>query len=110
MSAARQSAPTDKLLNPPHCGGRLHEKSGFRSAERCLRSLSRQVPAIQMKFPEVDMVFIGKSDRLLGLEDVDGLVGKPEEEGAGGEIAVVASAVDIFQLKAVGGYFGAALR
>jgi hypothetical protein len=41
-----QSAPTDKLLNPPQGGGKSKEKSGFRSAERCLRSLSRQIPAI----------------------------------------------------------------
>jgi hypothetical protein len=41
------------------------EKFGFRSAERCLRSLSRQTPIIQMKFPEEDMVFISKPDRLL---------------------------------------------
>jgi hypothetical protein len=40
------------------CGGKSKEKSGFRSAERCLRSLSRRIPAIQMKFPEEDMVFI----------------------------------------------------
>ena len=60
-----QSATTDKLLKPPRGGGKSKEKSGFRSAERCLRSLSRQIPAIQMKFPEEVMVFIGKSDRLL---------------------------------------------
>jgi hypothetical protein len=41
------------------------EKSGFRSAKRCLRSRSRKIPAIQMKFPEEEMVFIGKSARLL---------------------------------------------
>jgi hypothetical protein len=64
-TVARQPAPTDKLLNPPRCGGKSKEKSGFRSAERCLRSLSRRIPAIPMKFPEEDMVFISKSDRLL---------------------------------------------
>jgi hypothetical protein len=63
-----QSAPTDKLLKPPRGGGESKEKSGFRSAKRCLRSLSRQIPAIQMKFPEEDMVFISKSDRLLDAE------------------------------------------
>jgi hypothetical protein len=61
-----QSAATDKLLKPPQGGGKSKEKSGFRSAQRCLRSLSRQIPALPMKFPEEDMVFIGKSDRLLG--------------------------------------------
>ena len=65
-----QTAPPDKLLKPPRCGGKSKEKSGFRSAERCLRSLSRQIPAIQMKFPEEDMVFISKSDRLLGVARV----------------------------------------
>jgi len=60
-----QTAPPDKLLNPPRCGGKSKEKSGFRSAERCLRSLSRQIPAIPMRSPEEDMVFIGKPDRLL---------------------------------------------
>ena len=60
-----QTAPPDKLLNPPRCGGKSKEKSGFRSAERCLRSLSRQTPAIPMKFSEEDMVFISKPDRLL---------------------------------------------
>jgi len=62
-----QSAPTDKLLKPPRGGGKSEERSGFRSAERCLRSLSRQIPAIPMKFPEEDMIFISKSDRLLGV-------------------------------------------
>jgi hypothetical protein len=57
--------PDDKLLNPPRCGGKSKEKSGFHSAERCLRSLSRQIPAIPMNSPEEDMVFIGKFDRLL---------------------------------------------
>ena len=65
-----QRAPTDKLLKPPRGGGKSKKKSGFRSAERCLRSLSRQMPAIQKKFPEEDRVFIGKSDRLLGLRRV----------------------------------------
>jgi hypothetical protein len=60
-----QSAATDKLLEPPQGGGKSKEKSGFRSAQRCLRSLSRQIPAIPMKFPEENMVFISKSDRLL---------------------------------------------
>ena len=59
-----QSAATDKLLKPPRGGGKSKEKSGFRSAERCLRSLSRQIPAIPMKFPEEDMIFVSKSDRL----------------------------------------------
>ena len=40
---ARQSAATDKLLKPPRGGGRSKEKSDFRSAKRCLRSLSRQI-------------------------------------------------------------------
>jgi hypothetical protein len=64
-----QPAATDKLLNPPRGGEKSKEISGFRSAgsaERCLRSLSRQIPAIQMKFPEEDMVFISRSGRLLG--------------------------------------------
>jgi hypothetical protein len=60
-----QSAPTDKLLNPPRDGEKAKEKFGFRSAERCLRSLSRQMLAIQMRFPEKDMMFISNSDRLL---------------------------------------------
>ena len=29
-----QSAPTDKLLNPPRCGGKSQGMPGFRSAER----------------------------------------------------------------------------
>ena len=62
---ARQSAATDKLLKPPRGGGKAKEKSDFRSAERCLTSLSRQIPAIPIKFPEEDMVFISESDRLL---------------------------------------------
>ena len=64
-----QSAATDKLLNPPHCGGKLHEKSDSCSAKRCLRSLSRQILSIAMKILEGDTIFIGKSDRLLGLHD-----------------------------------------
>jgi len=59
-----QSAPTDKLLKPPQGGGKSEEKSDFRSAERCFGSLSRQIPVIPIKFPEEDMVFISKSDRL----------------------------------------------
>jgi hypothetical protein len=71
-----QTAAPDKLLNPPRCGGKLKWKSGFRSAERCLRSLSRRIPANPMKFPEGDMVFISKSDRLRGrLEACATLVG-----------------------------------
>ena len=62
-----QSAPADKLLKPPRGGGKSKEKSGFRSAERCLRSLSRQIPAIPMQFPEEYMAFISKSDRLLAI-------------------------------------------
>jgi len=72
-----QSAPTDKLLNPPRGGGKSKKKSGFRSAERCLRSLSRQNPAIPMKFLEEDMVFISKSDRLLGASLSYGCSTKP---------------------------------
>ena len=60
-----QSAATDKLLNPPQGGGKLQGKSGFHSAERCLRSLSRQIPTIPMRFPEEDRIFISKSDSLL---------------------------------------------
>jgi hypothetical protein len=60
-----QTAPPDKLLNPPRCGGKAKENSGFRSAARCSRSLSRQIPAIPMEFPEEDRVFISKPDRLL---------------------------------------------
>jgi hypothetical protein len=33
---ARPSAATDKILKPPRGGGKSEEKSGFRSAERCL--------------------------------------------------------------------------
>ena len=61
-----QSTLTDKLLKPPRGGGQSKQKSGLRSAERCLRSLSRQIPAIQIKLPEEDMAFVGKPDRLLG--------------------------------------------
>jgi hypothetical protein len=60
-----QSALTDKLLKPPRGGGRLKEKSGFRSAERCLRSLSRQTPVIAIEILAEETIFIGKSDRLL---------------------------------------------
>ena len=105
-----QSAATDKLPKPPRCGGKSGGIASLRSAGRCLRSLSRQIPASRIRFPEEDLVFIGKPDRLLRLENVDGRVGKPEKEAAGGEVSVVASAVDILQLKTVGGYFGAALR
>jgi dCTP diphosphatase len=45
-----QSAPTDKLLKPPRGGGKSKKKSSFCSAERCLRSLSRQIPASQRNF------------------------------------------------------------
>jgi len=65
---ALQSALPDKLLNPPRGGGNLKEKSGFRSAERCLRSLSKQIPAIETKTLAEDTIFIGKSDRLLGAQ------------------------------------------
>jgi hypothetical protein len=65
MSAAKQNAPTDKLLNPPRCGGKLHEKSDSCSAKRRLRSLSRQIPGIAIKILAEDTIFIGKSDRLL---------------------------------------------
>jgi hypothetical protein len=61
-----QSAATDKLLKLPRGGGKSQEKSGLRSAARCVRSLSRQIPAIPLKFPEEDMVIISKSDKLLG--------------------------------------------
>jgi hypothetical protein len=61
-----QSAPTDKRLKPPRGGGKLNDKSGFRSAKRCLRSLSRQTPFAAMKISAEDTTFIGKSDRLLG--------------------------------------------
>ena len=63
-----QSAPTDKLLKPPPGGGKSKEKCGFRSAERCLRSLSRQTPVIPMESPEEVMVFIGKPDGLLAVD------------------------------------------
>ena len=55
------AAKSDRLLG----GGKSKQSSGFRGAERYLRNLSKQVSAIQMKFPEEDMVFIGKPDRLL---------------------------------------------
>jgi hypothetical protein len=48
ISAARQTAWTDKLLNPPRCGGKLEGIAGLRSAERCLRSLSTQISSIAM--------------------------------------------------------------
>ena len=41
------------------------EKSGFRSAERCLRSRSRQIPASAINIPAEDTIFISTSDRLL---------------------------------------------
>ena len=44
----------------------MNKNSSLRSAERCLRSLSRQITAIQIEFPDKNMVLIGKSDRLLG--------------------------------------------
>ena len=43
----------------------MMEKSGFRSAERRLRSLSRQIPAIATKSLAEDTMFIGKPNRLL---------------------------------------------
>ena len=64
-SATKQSAATDKLLEPLRGGSNANRNAGSRSAERCLRSLSRQITAIAIKFPEEDMVLIGKSDRLL---------------------------------------------
>ena len=45
----------------------MNEKSGLCSAERCLRSLSRQIPDIAIKILAEDTTFIGKSDRLLAL-------------------------------------------
>ena len=53
---ATQTAATDKLLNPPRCGGRSKGLPGLCSAKRCLRSLSRQIPSRQRKFPEEDLV------------------------------------------------------
>ena len=99
---AKQTAETDKLLKPPRGGGKSNKNSDFRSAERCPRSLSRQIIAIQMKFPEEDMVLIGKSDRLLVLqtesqaENVvvviwDCLIGGTGGRGIGG--AVVAKSI-----------------
>jgi hypothetical protein len=61
-----QPTPTDKLLKPPRGGGKSKETSGFRSAERCLRSLPKQFPVNQIEISEVDMAFIGKPGRLLG--------------------------------------------
>jgi hypothetical protein len=49
------------------------EKSGIRSAERCVRSLSRQGPAIATKILAEDTIFIGKSDRLLAAHFSRGL-------------------------------------
>jgi hypothetical protein len=51
-----QSAPTDKLPKPPQGGGKSKEQSGFRSAERCLRSLSRQIPSIAMNILAEDTI------------------------------------------------------
>jgi len=61
-----QPTPTDKLLKPPRGGGKSKETSGLRSAERCLRSLPKQIPVNQIEISEVDMAFIGKPSRLLG--------------------------------------------
>jgi hypothetical protein len=60
-----QTSPPDKLLNPPRCGGKSKGTPGLRSAKRCLRSLSRQIPSVAMKILAEDTIFIGKSDRLL---------------------------------------------
>jgi hypothetical protein len=65
ISAAMQTAPTDKLLNPLRCGGKSKGIHGLCNAERCLRSLSRQIPAFTMKTLAKDTALIGKSDRLL---------------------------------------------
>jgi hypothetical protein len=61
-----QPTPTDKLLKPPRGGGKSKETSGFRSVERCLRNLPKQIPVNQIEISEVDMAFIGKPGRLLG--------------------------------------------
>jgi hypothetical protein len=39
IPVARQTAATDKLLNPPRYGGRSIETTGLRSAKRYFRSL-----------------------------------------------------------------------
>ena len=54
----------------------MKKKSGFRSAKRCLRSLSKQVPANATKTLAEDTIFIGKSDRLLALQLGLELVGR----------------------------------
>jgi hypothetical protein len=50
ISAATKTVTPDKLLNPPRCGGRSIRMPCLCSAERCLRSLSRQIPSIAMRF------------------------------------------------------------
>jgi hypothetical protein len=53
-----QTARPNKLPNPPRRGGKPNENSGFRSAERCLRSLLGKFPSIAMKFLAEDGTFL----------------------------------------------------
>ena len=69
VSAAKQTAPPDKLLNPPRCGGKSMGSPGPRSANlhflgAPVRSLSRKILSIAMKILKGDAIFIGKPDRL----------------------------------------------
>ncbi|HTZ22227.1 MAG TPA: hypothetical protein VMC06_15190 [Opitutaceae bacterium] len=41
------------------------EESGFRSAKRCLRSLSRRIPDGTERIPAEDAISAGNPDRLL---------------------------------------------
>ena len=98
VSAAVQTAPPDKLLNPPRCGGTSKRSPSLRSAARCLRSLSRETPFIAKEFPAEDTLFIGKSDRLLTGEGFQFLVqhGPPFEADAGelGQVDVAVAYLD----------------
>ena len=58
VSAAKQTAPPDKLVNPPRCGGKSSEIQVLRNAARCLTSLSRQTPSIIMKLLAEDVMFL----------------------------------------------------
>jgi hypothetical protein len=60
-----QRKPSRKQASEYETQSESKEKSGFRFMGRCSKSMSRQIPAIATEFSEEDMVFIGKSDRLL---------------------------------------------
>jgi len=78
----------------------------FSHAERCLRSLSKRIPAIATKALAEDTIFIGKSDRLLGVAGRERVLGIRYPPSAGKRWKLVTSISEIHGCsgRAVGGY------